>query len=32
VFPIKKDKLEILEYEALYKKKLCTIRFGLNDN
>lgn len=32
VFPIKRDRLEILEYEALYKKKLCTMQFGLNDN
>lgn len=32
VFPIKRDKQEILEYEQLYKKKLCSIQFGLNDN
>ena len=32
VFPIKRDRRDILEYEALYKKKLCTIQFGLNDN
>ena len=32
VFPIKRDKNEILEYEALYKQKLATIKFGLNDN
>ena len=32
VFPIKRDRCEILEYEALYKQKLQTIRFGLNDN
>lgn len=32
VFPIKRDKHEILEYEQLYKKKLGTIKFGLNDN
>ena len=32
VFPIKRDRGEILEYEQLYKRKLCTIRFGLNDN
>ena len=32
VFPIKRDKNEILEYEALYKKKICTVEFGLNDN
>lgn len=32
VFPIKRDKHEILEYEQLYKRKLRTIAFGLNDN
>lgn len=32
VFPIKRDKQEVLEYEQLYKKKLCSIQFGLNDN
>lgn len=32
VFPIKRDKHEILEYEQLYKRKLWSIRFGLNDN
>ena len=32
VFPIKRDKHEILEYEQLYKKKLGSIVFGLNDN
>lgn len=32
VFPIKRDKHEVLEYEQLYKKKLQSIRFGLNDN
>lgn len=32
VFPIKRDKHEILVYEQLYKKKLGTIKFGLNDN
>ena len=32
VFPIKRDKHEVLEYEQLYKKKLCSIQFGLNDN
>lgn len=32
VFPIKRNKHEILEYEQLYKKKLHTIQFGLNDN
>ena len=32
VFPIKKDKHEVLESEKLYKKKLWSIQFGLNDN
>lgn len=32
VFPIKRDRYEILEYEALYKRKLKSIQFGLNDN
>ena len=32
VFPIKRDKYEVLEYEQLYKKKLGSIQFGLNDN
>jgi len=32
VFPIKKDNRDILEYEALYKRKLQTVKFGLNDN
>ena len=32
VFPIKRDKHEVLEYEQLYKKKLQSIQFGLNDN
>ena len=32
VFPIKRDKHEVLEYEQLYKRKLQSIRFGLNDN
>ena len=32
VFPIKRDKHDILRYEQLYKKKLCSIQFGLNDN
>jgi len=32
VFPIKRDRHEILEYEALYKRKMGTVRFGLNDN
>jgi hypothetical protein len=32
VFPIKRDRSEILEYEQLYKNKLRTIQFGLNVN
>ena len=32
VFPIKRDKHEVLAYEQLYKKKLYSIQFGLNDN
>jgi len=32
VFPLKRDKQEVLEYEQLYKKKLWSIQFGLNDN
>jgi len=32
VFPIKRDREEILDYEQLYKRKLCSIQFGLNDN
>ena len=32
VFPIKRDRKEVLEYEQLYKKKLGSIKFGLNDN
>lgn len=32
VFPIKRDKHEVLAYEQLYKRKLQSIRFGLNDN
>jgi len=32
VFPIKRDLSDILKYEALYKKKLCSIQFGLNGN
>lgn len=32
VFPIKRDRHEVLEYEQLYKRKLWSIRFGLNDN
>jgi len=32
VFPIKRNRHEILEYEQLYKRKLRTIAFGWNDN
>ena len=32
VFPIKRDRKEVLEYEQLYKRKLWSIQFGLNDN
>lgn len=32
VFPIKRDRHEVLEYEQLYKRKLWSIQFGLNDN
>ena len=32
VFPIKRDKHEILRYEQLYKQKLLSIQYGLNDN
>ena len=32
VFPLKRDKHEVLEYEQLYKEKLLSIPFGLNDN
>lgn len=32
VFPIKRNRSELLEYEQLYKRKLRTIQFGLNDN
>jgi len=32
VFPIKRDRHEVLEYEQLYKRKLRTIEFGWNDN
>lgn len=32
VFPIKRDRHEILEYEQLYKRKLLSIQYGLNDN
>ena len=32
VFPIKRDRHEVLEYEQLYKRKLRSIEFGWNDN
>ena len=32
IFPIKKDSQEVLYYERLYKEKLCSRIFGLNDN
>lgn len=32
VFPIKRDKHDILAYEQLYKRKLGSIQFGWNDN
>ena len=32
VFPIKRDRHEVLEYEQLYKRKLGSIQFGLNNN
>lgn len=32
VFPIKRDKHEVLECEQQYKRKLQSIQFGLNDN
>jgi hypothetical protein len=32
VFPIKRDKHSILEYEQLYKRKLYTMQYGMNDN
>lgn len=32
VLPIKRDKHEVLEYEQLYKQKLLSIQYGLNDN
>lgn len=32
VFPIKRDRHEVLEYEQLYKRKLGSVQFGLNDN
>jgi hypothetical protein len=32
VYPIKKDKQEVLDCEKLYKRKLLSIEYGLNDN
>ena len=32
VFPIKKDRQEVLECERLYKNKLLSVQYGLNDN
>ena len=32
VFPIKRDRHEVLEYEQLYKRKLRSMEFGWNDN
>lgn len=32
VFPIKYDINEILEYEKLYKRKLLSIKYGMNNN
>lgn len=32
VLPLKREKKEVLDCEAQYKKKLLSIRFGLNDN
>ena len=32
VFPIKRDRREVLEYEQLYKRKLKSTQFGLNEN
>lgn len=32
VFPIKRSSEEVLEYEALYKRKLFSKEFGLNEN
>lgn len=32
VFPIKRDKHEILRYEQLYKQKLLSVQYGLNEN
>lgn len=32
VFPLKHDPYDVLKYEKLYKEKLLSIQFGLNDN
>ena len=32
VFPLKRDRREVLEYEQLYKRKLLSIEYGLNNN
>ena len=32
VYPIKKDRQEVLNCEKLYKRKLLSIEYGLNDN
>ncbi len=32
VFPIKRDRNEVLECERLYKNKLLSVQYGLNDN
>ena len=32
VFPIKKDRQEVLECERLYKNKLLSVQYGLNNN
>lgn len=32
VLPLKQDKHDVLAKEQLYKRKLQSIRFGLNDN
>lgn len=32
VFPIKRDRSEIIAYEQLYKKKLYSTKFGFNNN
>ena len=32
VYPIKKDRQEVLDCEKLYKRKLLSIEYGLNDN